>query len=268
MIQVSIPGPAVRVAGVPTQVRDAMERRKFVIGLGALASGSAAAMGTGAFTAAELDGRTANIGVVDDTNGLIGLAANDQSELVSDNGGAGNNELEIDFDPDNEDRGVNPNSTYQVGGLGGVSDLDTLPGDPPLDDTAEDLAIDTESPIEDDYAFELRNQSGSDQNVEDMYEANDEFPSEASLYMVSYYGKIADSSEAKSALVASSEPDDREASILYTDDENVNYSTDIDSGDSVQITMIVDVGEVATGEKLGGDIVVRAGSHDEFTGAQ
>ncbi|SFH48761.1 hypothetical protein SAMN04488066_105168 [Halorubrum aquaticum] len=241
-----------------------MERRKFVIGVGSLAAGGAAATGTGAFTAAELNGRTATIGVVDDTQGLIGLKAGD-SELVTDSGGDTGDELQIDFDTgvNGKDTGVNPNSTYQVGGLGGVPSLDTLPGDPPAEDAAADLAIDTETSIEEEYAFQLLNQSGSDQNVEITYEANDAFPDNASLYMISHYDEPADDNN--SALVASSEPDARRASILYTDDPDVNWSTDVDSGHSIEVTIIVEVGEVGSGESLGGTLVVRAGSHDEFT---
>ena len=41
--------------GARTQVRDDMDRRKFVIGVGSLAAGGAAAMGTGAFSAASMN---------------------------------------------------------------------------------------------------------------------------------------------------------------------------------------------------------------------
>ncbi|MFD1599662.1 hypothetical protein [Halobellus rarus] len=241
-----------------------MERRKFVIGLGALASGSAAAMGTGAFTAAELDGREANIGVVDDTNGLIGLEAGD-SELVSNDGGSNDNELVINFNPDGPGDGVNPNSKYQVGGLGGIGNLDEVPGNPTLDTTVEDVAIDTDSDIEDHYAFKLLNQSGSDQAIEVAYEANEDFPSEAEVYMVSQYEEGQDDSEQTSALIASATPDAREASIIYSDD--TDYSTDVDSGKDVKISLLVVVGDADTGDDLDGDITVRAGSHDDFSTA-
>lgn len=49
-----------------------MERRKFVVGLGALASGSAAAMGTGAFTSVEAD-RGINVDTASDANAFLGL---------------------------------------------------------------------------------------------------------------------------------------------------------------------------------------------------
>ena len=65
------------------EVRQTMERRKFVIGMGALASGSAAAMGTGAFTSAQAE-RTIDVDVTGDESGFIGLeATSDYAELNS-----------------------------------------------------------------------------------------------------------------------------------------------------------------------------------------
>ncbi|SMO45424.1 hypothetical protein SAMN06264867_102215 [Halorubrum cibi] len=221
-------------------------------------------MGTGAFTAAELDGRKANIEVVDDTDGLIGLEAG-TSQLVSNDGGANGNELVIDFDVDGPGDGVNPNSKYQVGGLGGIGNLDEVPGNPTLDTTVEDVAIDTDSDIEDYYAFRLLNQSGSDQAIEVEYETNSDFPSEAEVYMVSQYEEGSGDPEQTSSLIASATPDDREASIIYSDD--TDYSTDVDSGKDVKISLLVVVDDAETDDDLGGNIVVRAGSHDDFTTA-
>ena len=48
------------------------KRRKFLAGLGALVSGSAAAMGTGAFTSTEAE-RSINVNVAEDTNAFLGL---------------------------------------------------------------------------------------------------------------------------------------------------------------------------------------------------
>lgn len=53
-------------------------RRKFLAGLGALASGSAAAIGTGAFTSVEAD-RTVNVAVADDANAYLSLDDIDSS---------------------------------------------------------------------------------------------------------------------------------------------------------------------------------------------
>ena len=108
------PGPALE--------RETMERRKFVIGLGALAAGSSAAVGTGALTAAELGERDVDIAVSSDENALVGLRPGD-SDLVDLN----DDQLEISFDADNHDvgaggpgtgDGVNPDSTYQIGDIG------------------------------------------------------------------------------------------------------------------------------------------------------
>jgi len=88
-----------------------MERRKFVIGLGSLAAGGAAATGTGAFSAMTAD-RQAEIDVVDDTDGLVSLTP--QGEQVELRG----SELAIDTSmghDDGESYGVNVNSVYQFG---------------------------------------------------------------------------------------------------------------------------------------------------------
>ena len=51
-----------------------MERRKFVIGAGALATGSAAALGTGAFSTVEAD-RSAEVDIQGDADAYLGLDA-------------------------------------------------------------------------------------------------------------------------------------------------------------------------------------------------
>jgi len=59
--------------------RQPMERRKFVIGLGSLAAGGAAATGTGALSQAAAT-RAVDIGVVNDSSAVLGLK-NDVSSL-------------------------------------------------------------------------------------------------------------------------------------------------------------------------------------------
>ena len=72
-----------------------MERRKFVIGMGALASGTAAAVGTGAFSSVEAH-RDFAVEVADDSDAYLGLTA--ESHYARENGGA----IELDFSSDNE----------------------------------------------------------------------------------------------------------------------------------------------------------------------
>jgi hypothetical protein len=248
-----------------------MERRKFVVGLGALAAGSSAAVGSGAFTAAELSGREANIGVVDDTSGLIGLEAGG-TELVSDAGGGDENELLIDFDPDDGGLGVNPNSTYQVGGLGDFdsSNIDLVPGDPTVSPSVGDVAIDTGTSIQSEYAFKVMNQTDSAKDIEVTYDANeDPFPDGTRLFLVAYYPQGSDDSEQEEGLAVGSVSDgnDKSASIIFDDDQT--YSASIGAGQEFYVTILVEVGTINSGDStdLGGTLTVRAGSHDDFTQA-
>ena len=84
-----------------------MERRKFVIGLGALATGSSAAIGTGALNVFEAD-RDAEITVVDDTNAYVGLLPGTEGNSSTESGGYAeindDGELEITIDK------LNPNA--------------------------------------------------------------------------------------------------------------------------------------------------------------
>ena len=247
-----------------------MERRKFVIGLGALASGAAAATGTGAFTAAELDGREANIGVVNDANGLIGLKADPDAEYVTNSGGTGENELMIDFSSTGGGEGVNPNSTYQVGGLGEFdsSNIDLVPGDPTVSPSVGQVAIDTTSNISDEYAFKVMNQTDSPKDIEVTYNANDEpFPDGTRLFLVAYYPNGSDDSEKEEGLAVGdvTGPNDKSASIIFGSDQQ--YSSSIGSGKEFFVTILVEVGGASSGTDLGGTLTVRAGSHDEFTNA-
>lgn len=50
-----------------------MDRRKFVLGLGSIAAGGAAAMGTGAFSSATINDRSVEANVVTDDNALLRL---------------------------------------------------------------------------------------------------------------------------------------------------------------------------------------------------
>lgn len=68
-----------------------MERRKFILGVGSLAAGGAAAMGTGAF-AVDAENRDANGTIENDANAYLSLEPGQYSRLSSDG------ELEINLD--------------------------------------------------------------------------------------------------------------------------------------------------------------------------
>ncbi|OYR82273.1 hypothetical protein DJ71_12155 [Halorubrum sp. E3] len=91
-----------------------MERRKFVVGLGALASGSAAAVGTGAFETASAE-RTVDVNVAADSNGLVEISALNSNYAT----GTGSGQLELDFSDlsnitpfDNAPDGLNADSEF------------------------------------------------------------------------------------------------------------------------------------------------------------
>ncbi|MFC7131943.1 MULTISPECIES: hypothetical protein [Salinibaculum] len=77
-----------------------MERRKFLIGMGSLAAGGAAAMGTGAFSTVRAD-RDMTINTVNDEYAFLKLIDNpDYSDMITD---TGSNQLALTFDKLNLD---------------------------------------------------------------------------------------------------------------------------------------------------------------------
>jgi len=130
-----------------------MERRKFIIGAGALATGSAAAVGTGAFTAAEAD-RAVDVDVVNDAAGLLGIQAGLESDIVS---GTDDGELEIAVPDDEGAEGLNDNSVYQ---LGEVAETPSEPG--PYDGSAW-LSVGGDPT--DEFAFSIVNQDTTSHDV-------------------------------------------------------------------------------------------------------
>ncbi|SDF14942.1 hypothetical protein SAMN04488067_102139 [Halorubrum xinjiangense] len=154
-----------------------MERRKFVIGAGSLAAGGAAAMGTGAFSAAQISGRKANIQVSDDSEALLQLIPGHEftdgdGTVSSDRVFYQDGQLSITFDDsgggaDGSGTGIAPNSVYQVGAISqGFDDIDYWAdddddGDPSLtDDVLYGDLVDDDEPTESgDPAFVVRNES-------------------------------------------------------------------------------------------------------------
>jgi len=85
-----------------------MNRRKFLIGAGSLAAGSAAAMGTGAFTSVSAN-RTMEVQVSEDADALLAIEDIDgpNSEYVDTSG----NTVSIDISSDEGGTGLNDDAT-------------------------------------------------------------------------------------------------------------------------------------------------------------
>jgi len=75
-----------------------MQRRKFLVGMGSLAAGSAAAMGTGAFGSVQAS-RDVSVDVVSDENALVGLKPATEADYVETTGDT----VEFNFDGSQQD---------------------------------------------------------------------------------------------------------------------------------------------------------------------
>ena len=247
-----------------------MERRKFVVGLGALAAGSSAAVGTGAFTAMEAGGRDADINIVNDENALLALQAG-PTELVGQEDG----QLYIDLDLEDNGDGVNPNSTYAVGGLGGGN----VPlGDQDIPQLEDSDIITTDPNINQAPAFRVVNQTTQAQPVEIYYDANS-MPEDSEVILLAAADGELDGgtkvfSWSRDGAAASVSDDNEEGLLLFDQDPDdvvgssgsENYQGAwLEPGNRINVSLIIKAGDFDSGNNdLGGELRVRAGSHDDF----
>lgn len=210
-----------------------MNRRDVVVGLGALVGTGAFASGTGAFSAAEVS-RQAQIEVVDDSDGLVGLIANEAISGVRMTEGG---ELTISIGDD--DPGVNVSSVYQFGAF--VSD-----------DDVEDVTEDTFAVVTDDSpadmsggqdslesALAIVNQSAEDLAITIDFELNDNID-----------GNI------KYAFELQSSKNGREG--LATSPISGDLSTELATGESIGLSFIVNALEGATADEISGSLSLSA----------
>ncbi|MFB6179013.1 MAG: hypothetical protein ABEI77_04735 [Halorientalis sp.] len=89
-----------------------MERRKFLIGAGSLAAGSAAAMGTGAFTSVQAD-RSVSVNVAKDSNALLALKKTTDNKNKDYAKTTSSNEIKIDISGSNGNLSEGPSGLNQ-----------------------------------------------------------------------------------------------------------------------------------------------------------
>ena len=93
-----------------------MQRRKFIIGLGALSTGTAAAVGTGAFTSVTAD-RDVEVAVAEDADAFLSLSPSDGANGAYAEQTGDEETIEFNIDEDAEDvdgSGLNPNATTVI----------------------------------------------------------------------------------------------------------------------------------------------------------
>lgn len=145
-----------------------MNRRDVMVGLGGLVGAGALASGTGAFSAAEVSRQT-KIDVVDDSDGLVGLIANEAvSGVRSDTSG----ELTISIGDD--EPGVNVSSVYQFGAFVTDNDVSGITGGTFSVVTADDPSDLSDGQDSLESAFAIVNRTKRDLSVTVEFELNDD----------------------------------------------------------------------------------------------
>ena len=250
---------AVRPGGVGAHTNGTrtMERRKFVVGLGALAAGTSAAVGSGAFSAALIDDRDANITVSADGDALLALRPGydlvEDGTVSGDFVGYDSNQLEIDLSGETEDgasSGVNVNSTYQLGAIAddtksaldsqtAVDDSEVIYGKEsdqwlPPKDTSEDPAFGITNNTENAVTAQLNWDGDVPEDVR------------AALVVDGDQSPLGDGSAAEFGL------------DLINDQPDSETTFGINSGSTAFVSMIIVVDDGATPEEIEGTLELRA----------
>lgn len=213
--------------------------------MGALASGAAAAMGTGAFSAAETE-RTVDVEITDDSDSLVGLEPGPNTgDIVTTESrqygmyDADAEALVIDFSNgyDGMDTGINAGSTYQLG---------TPPENLDKPSYWKDrlLVQQEDGVIEDDHAFSVRNQSTQEHDITVRFEGG----SSSRMSSDSNIGLI---------LV------DSDGNALADTDNDGNYEAevsidDVGPGESVYVVLSFNAADEIVSNDIGGDMTIIA----------
>ena len=207
-----------------------MKRRALLVGLGSTAAASAA-VGTGAFSAAQLSDREANINIVNDSQALIGLVPNPNVAGVNDDGG----ELTIDL----ENPGINQNAIYQFGLF--VDNANVSAGsDFPF--TADEPSVRKNGEF--DSAFLIANQTDNQQRLEVDYQLGQSDDEDNDGFDTSYWFEV-HRNDSRSALLSA--PVDQSATVT------------LGSGEACGVSFLLDVPGDTSGEEITGSLAITAG---------
>jgi len=252
-----------------------MDRRKFLVGIGSLAAGGAAASGTGAFTAATMS-RSADVAVVDDSNALIALSPGG-ARGVGDRVSYDNGELAIDIVGDGDGNGVNDQSKYQLGAMNDQALGDGIEFESIYDSDSNPAAAGEGEPYvvssdTDQSAFVVHNQSGQTIDLEIGWELNRKTePGTASIYLQGKATAISgddgstttddpsqlDAATDTTELTLSDDPSKKDA-LSFNNGNDPDEA--IPAGHSVYVSLQVDATEADTSGEvaLPGNLVINA----------
>ncbi|WP_281194181.1 hypothetical protein [Halorubrum sp. F4] len=213
-----------------------MNRRDVVVGLGALVGTGAFASGTGAFSAAEVS-RQVTIDVVDDSDGLIGLVAN---EAIAGVRMASGGKLTVSVGDD--DPGVNVNSVYQFGAFVSDDGVEGITGDTfsvVTDGDPSDMS-DGQNSLE--SAVAVVNQSVEDLSVTIDFELNDDID-----------GKTEYAFELQSSQDGSGSREGLAKSPITG-----QLSAELATGESIGLSFIINALEGTTADEISGSLSISA----------
>ena len=213
-----------------------MNRRDMVVGLGALVGTGAFASGTGAFSAAEVS-RQAQIKVVDDSDGLVGLVANEAISGVRMTEGG-----ELTISIGDEDPGVNVSSVYQFGAFVSDDDISGITGDTfavVTDGDPSDMSGGQDS-LE--SALAIVNQSAEDLSVTVDFELNADISGDTE-----YAFELQSSRDGSGT---------REG--LATSPITGTLTAQLDTGESIGLSFIINALEATTADEISGSLSVSA----------
>lgn len=216
-----------------------MNRRQYLLGFGAATGLGSLSIGTGALTAARLDGRNAHVRVSNDSESLVALVANPRVSGVSEIDG----QLEIGL----TDPGVNVNSVYQFGLFDDdwsettykpdVSEFPLVTDRPDLRDGNGKFGS----------AFLIENRMNSEISVEMLFEIHNDNGSDAGdtkfVFQTHHDG-------------------DEEDTLVYEQDSPPEMGLtvgELGSGEAFGVSFLVDAIDGEVGDSLSGSVSVAAG---------
>lgn len=210
-----------------------MNRRNFVLGLGGFTAATGGVLGTGAFSAAQINDREANIEIASDSDALIGLIPNANVAGVHDDNG----ELTIDLDEDGSK--LNQNSTYQFGYFVSKNDVGVDGGFPFTASNPSDR--DSDGAFE--SAFLIANQTSNEQHIKLDYTLTTD-DGEGGDIDTSFWFEIHFDGDRRALL---KQPTDDTASVT------------LGSGEAFGVSFLLDVPGDTLGERIEGSLSITAG---------
>lgn len=138
-------------------VIETMDRRKFIIGIGSLAAGGAAALGTSAFNVARSD-RTMDVEMVGDSDAYLALEETDGEYTSVDTDGT----FSVDFGDNGRGQGLSENANYVFTDVFKIRNQGTDDISVTMSDSTDSISWDTNFP----RAFYSHDEIGTTNDVD------------------------------------------------------------------------------------------------------